>query len=77
MLNATERKALTLSTFVAACIAFMPAEIMSGLGLLVVSAVLFEYDRVMSRREEAAASTAAPPEPPPPPAAPEPGHLGT
>jgi hypothetical protein len=72
MLNATERRALTLSTFVAACIAFMPAEIVSGLALLVVSAALFEYDRVMTRREEAAASTAATP-----PAPPGQDHLGT
>jgi hypothetical protein len=62
MLDATERKALTLSTFVAACIAFMPAEILSGLVLLSVSAALFEWDRVVTRREEAA-SAAAPPAP--------------
>jgi hypothetical protein len=59
MLDATERKALTLTTFIAACIAFMPAEIVSGLALLAVSAALFEYDRVMTRREEAAANAAA------------------
>lgn len=59
MLDATERKALTLSTFVAACICFMPAEILSGVALLVVSAVLFEYDRVMTHREDAAEAQAS------------------
>jgi len=60
MLDATERKALTLASFAAACIAFMPAEILSGLALLTLSAALFEYDRVTTRREEAAAAAAPP-----------------
>jgi hypothetical protein len=89
MLDATERKALTLATFVGACIAFMPAQILSGTVLLLVSAALFQYDRVMTRREEAAEAAAQPPPvttveaPPaePEPAAPPPPseapHLGT
>jgi hypothetical protein len=55
MLNATERKVLTVSTFVAACICFAPGDMVSGGMLLVASLALVQYDRVMLRREDAAA----------------------
>jgi hypothetical protein len=41
MLTATEKKALTLTTFAAACICFAPAEFVSGTMLLIASAVLY------------------------------------
>jgi hypothetical protein len=45
MLTATERKAITLSTFAAACICFAPAEFVSGTLLLIAAAVLYYRDR--------------------------------
>jgi chromate transport protein ChrA len=53
MLNATERKALTLSAFTAACICFAPGEIISGGFLLVASLLLWRWDQRLLRREEA------------------------
>ena len=61
MLNATERKALTLTTFTAACVCFAPAEVVSGFVLLIASVLLYRWDLGMLRREAAA----APPEPAP------------
>lgn len=54
MLNATERKALTLSAFAASCICFAPGEIVSGTVLLVASALLWRWDEKLLRREAAA-----------------------
>jgi hypothetical protein len=56
MLNATERKALTLTTFTAACVCFAPAEIVSGIFLLLVSLLLFRWDQAVLRREAASSS---------------------
>jgi hypothetical protein len=63
MLNATERKALTLTTFVAACVCFAPAEIVSGIFLLLVSLLLFRWDRAMLLREASSSSSALSPGP--------------
>jgi hypothetical protein len=80
-LDPTERKALVLATFVAASICFAPAQIISGVMLLVASFLLHRWDQAMLRKEAAAqpaATTAAPlgtpsgaPEPPEPPLATE------
>jgi hypothetical protein len=61
MLDATERRALTFSTFAAACICFAPAEIVSGVALLLASLALMRWDGRVTAREEAelAASAAA------------------
>jgi hypothetical protein len=56
MLDATERKALTLSAFTASCICFAPGEIVSGFLLLTISAVLWRWDEKLLRREAAAAA---------------------
>jgi hypothetical protein len=74
MLDATERKALTLSAFAAACICFAPGEIVSGSLLLTISGLLWRWDERILRREAAAAQPAAPASPggeadPPAPAA--------
>ncbi len=58
MLDATERKALTLSTFTAACVCFAPAEIVSAVLLLIASMALYRWDQRVLRRE--AEATAAP-----------------
>ena len=50
-LSASERKALTLTTFTSACICFAPAELVSGVLLLLVSAALFRWDRAVTLRE--------------------------
>ena len=60
MLDATERKALTLSAFAASCICFAPGEIVSGVLLLVMSGLLWRWDERILRREAAAAAPAAP-----------------
>jgi hypothetical protein len=59
MLDATERKALTLSTFTAACVCFAPAEIISGVALLIAAMALHQWDQRMLRREAEAAAAAA------------------
>jgi hypothetical protein len=56
MLDATERNALTLTTFTAACICFAPAQIVSGVALLIASVLIFRWDQRVSRREAAATS---------------------
>lgn len=61
MLNASERKTLTLTVFAAACVCFAPAEIVSGAFLLLVSLLLFRWDQRVTRRE---AARDAGPEPP-------------
>jgi hypothetical protein len=61
MLAATERKALALSAFTAACIAFAPGEVMTGLLLLVVSGLLWRWDQRVTRAEAALAAASAPP----------------
>ena len=58
MMNATERKVIVITTFVAACICFAPGQWVSGGALLLASAALFQWHRVKLRREA------------PPPAAP-------
>ncbi len=60
MLTATERKALTLSAFTAACITFAPGEVTSGLLLLVVSGLLWRWDQRLLRAEAAQAASAPP-----------------
>jgi chromate transport protein ChrA len=67
MLNATERKALTLCTFTAACICFAPAQIVSGLTLLIASFFLYRWDQRLSKKEAEAAKAAQTGESPPPP----------
>lgn len=62
MLDATERKALTLSAFAAACICFAPGQVVSGAFLLLVSFFLWRWDQKLLRREEAAQAPAAKPE---------------
>lgn len=54
VLHPTERRALTLSTFVAACICFAPGQVVSGAFLLLVSLLLFRWDRRQSAREAGA-----------------------
>lgn len=74
MLDATERKALTLCVFAGACLCFAPAEFISGGLLLLLSGALYVWDLRTLRREAAAApapaaaspSGAAPPSPPAP-----------
>lgn len=51
MLNATERKALVLTTFAAACLCFAPAEIVSAMLLLVASLALYRWDQRVTMRE--------------------------
>jgi hypothetical protein len=55
MLDANERKALTLSAFAGACLCFAPAEFISGGLLLLLSGLLYLWDLRMLRREAAAA----------------------
>lgn len=57
MLNATERKALTLATFAASCICFAPGQVVSGLFLLLVSGLLWRWDQKLLRREQATPPT--------------------
>jgi hypothetical protein len=54
-LDPTERRVLVLTTFTAACICFAPAQIISGVLLLVVSFLLHQYDQAMLRKEAALA----------------------
>jgi hypothetical protein len=54
MLNATERRTLTLTTFASACLCFAPAEFVSGILLLVASGGLYFWDQAALRREAAA-----------------------
>ncbi len=73
MLDATERKALTLTTFTAACVCFAPAEIVSGVALLLASLLLYQWDQRVLAREAAASAAGARAEAPeaeiaPPPA---------
>jgi len=65
MLDATERKALTLTTFTAACVCFAPAEIVSGVALLIASLLLYRWDQRVLAREAAAAVTMGAPSPDP------------
>jgi hypothetical protein len=58
MLDATERRALTYTTFAAACLCFAPAEVVSGVTLLLVSVALLRWDGRVTAREEAAAAAA-------------------
>jgi hypothetical protein len=64
-LDATERRALTATTFSAACVCFAPAEIISGVVLLVAAFLLYRWDQRLLRQEAAAAGAAAPPPPAP------------
>jgi hypothetical protein len=59
MLDATERKALTLSTFAAACLCFAPGQVVSGAFLLVVSILLWRWDQKHLAREAQAAENAS------------------
>jgi hypothetical protein len=59
-LDATERKVLTLTTFTAACVCFAPAELVSGVLLLIVSALLLRWDRAVTRREALLAPVSPP-----------------
>lgn len=54
VLQPTERRALTLSAFVAACICFAPGQVVSGAFLLLVSLLLYRWDRRQSAREAGA-----------------------
>jgi len=54
MIDATERRALTLSVFTSACLCFAPAEFISGAVLLLVSLALYTWDSALTRREAAA-----------------------
>jgi hypothetical protein len=63
MLNATERKTLTLTVFAASCVCFAPAEIISGTFLLLVSLLLYCWDQVVTRREAARDGGSEPPDP--------------
>jgi hypothetical protein len=79
MLDATERRALTATTFTAACICFAPAQIISGAVLLAAALLLHLYDQRMLRRENVAApATMGPPvaNPYPGPAEPAPSTTG-
>lgn len=60
MVNATERKVLTITTFVSSCICFAPGEWVSGLVLLIASGVMYRWYRLQARREEAAKPAPAP-----------------
>ena len=54
-LDATERKALVLCAFTASCICFAPAQIVSGIVMLLVSVGLYFWDSSLRKREEAEA----------------------
>ncbi len=54
MLTPDERRALTLSIFAAACLCFAPAQIVSGVALLIVAGIVHLWDQRLLRREEAA-----------------------
>ncbi len=54
-LNATERKALALSAFAAACICYAPGQVVSGTALLIASIALIRWEREMLRKEAAEA----------------------
>jgi hypothetical protein len=59
-LDAAERRALTLGVFTGACICFAPAQIISGLVLLLVSVLLYRWDqRILKREADAAAQAVA------------------
>jgi uncharacterized membrane protein len=64
MLDATERRALMLTTFTASCICFAPAEIITGVLLLLVSGLLYRWDQAMLRKEAEAANMGGTPIPP-------------
>jgi hypothetical protein len=53
MPDATERKALVVCAFAAACLAVAPMEFVSGGILLLTSLVLFAMHRWITKREEA------------------------
>lgn len=59
MLSPIERRALFLSVFTAACICFAPAQIVSGVALLLLSALLYRWDQALLRKEAAAEEAAA------------------
>jgi hypothetical protein len=59
MLTPDERRALTISTFAAACLCFAPAQIVSGVALLIVSGILHLRDQRLLRLSEAAAPPVA------------------
>lgn len=46
-----ERKALVLSTFAASCICFAPAEMVTGVVLLIAFGLLYRWDLKLSRTE--------------------------
>jgi hypothetical protein len=69
-LDAIERKALILTTFTSSCLCFAPAEIISGVVLLLASMLLYRWDQGIQRREAADAAAAAPAPSPPAPAEP-------
>lgn len=60
LLDPTERKVLVISTFVAGVISLFPMEWVSGVSLLVLSAVFYRWDLRISQREEAAERAASP-----------------
>ena len=53
MLTPGERNALVVSTFTAACLCLAPAEIVSGVALLVASGILHLWDQRLLRLEGA------------------------
>lgn len=56
MLDASERRALVLSTFVASCLCFAPGQVVSGAFLLIVSGLLWRWDVRHLAREQSASS---------------------
>lgn len=54
MLDATERKALVLCVFTASCICFAPAQVVSGIFMLLLSIALYFWDQSLLKRERAA-----------------------
>jgi hypothetical protein len=50
MLTPGQRRALSLSTFAAACLAMAPAQVVSAAALLVVSWLIHVYDRRLSQQ---------------------------
>lgn len=55
MLDATERKALTVSVFAASCLCFAPGQVVSGAVLLVAAIALWRWDQKILLREAEAA----------------------
>ncbi|MFT3767713.1 MAG: hypothetical protein QM820_19845 [Minicystis sp.] len=60
MLDATERKALTLSAFAASCLCFAPGQIVSGAVLLLAAVLLWRWDQRLLREAEEAEGAGGP-----------------